>query len=98
MPITRCQKHANKFFLGLVLSKAVSDTSDSDREDSMFSNDFGRWIPDPFYDSDFDSELNRDFYRFEKRNSGRYTLEPKENENIGYYKRAMRPLMSQLFI
>ena len=61
----------------------------------MFSNDFGRWIPDPFYDTNTD--LNRDFYRFEKRNSARYTLEP-ERENVGYYKRAMRPLMSQLFI
>ena len=97
MPITRCQKHAKTIFSGLVLSKAVSDTSDSDREDTMFSNDFGRWIPDPFYDSDFDSELNRDFYRFEKRNSGRSASEPNEFENIGYYKRSMRPLMSQLF-
>ena len=79
--------------LGLVLSRAVSDTSDSNRLDTMYTNDLGSWMPDPIFGA---SSGLPDYYRFEKRNSARYTIEP-QDQNVAYYKRAV-PLLSSFYV
>ena len=83
-----------KFFrLGLVLSRAVSDTSDMSRTDSIFTNDLGSWMPDPIFGV---SSGLPDYYRFEKRNNAHYSMDP-QTENIAYYKRAV-PLLSSFYV
>ena len=79
--------------LGLVLSRAMSDTSDISRTDSIFTNDLGSWMPDPIFGA---SSGLPDYYRFEKRNNARYTMDP-QTENIAYYKRAV-PLLSSFYV
>ena len=79
--------------LGFVLSRSLSDTSDISRTDSIFTNDLGSWMPDPIFGA---SSGLPDYYRFEKRNSARYTIEP-QDQNVAYYKRAV-PLLSSFYV
>ena len=75
----------------MVLSKAVSDTSDNSRIDSMYTNDLGSWMTDPIFGG---PSRDSDYYRFEKRNNAQYTIDP---QNVSYYKRAV-PLLSSFYV
>ena len=77
----------------MVFSKAVSDTSDNSRIDSIYTNDLGSWMTDPIFGG---PARDSDYYRFEKRNNDRYTMDP-QNENVAYYKRAV-PLLSSFYV
>ena len=79
--------------LGFVLSRSLSDTSDISRTDSIFTNDLDSWMPDPIFGA---SSGFPDYYRFEKRNNARYTIEP-QDQNVAYYKRAV-PLLSSFYV